>query len=60
MVSWNDRSYAEGANLKELGRERQVPSRIGVRRFVVPVKRDIAYADFPIGKSPTGTKKHRH
>jgi hypothetical protein len=60
MVSWNDRSYDEGANLKELGRERQVPSRIGVQRFVVPVKRDIAYVDFSIGKSLIGTKKHRH
>jgi hypothetical protein len=23
VVSWNDRSYAEGANLKELGAERE-------------------------------------
>jgi hypothetical protein len=35
-------------------------SEFGVRRLVVSVNRDIACADFPIGKSPTGTEKRWH
>jgi hypothetical protein len=37
-------------------RDRTCVSEFGVQRFVVLVNRDIAYADFPIGKSPTGTE----
>jgi hypothetical protein len=54
MVTWVDRSHEEGA---AGGWHRKG---IGVRRFGKAVKHDITYADFPIGKSPTGTRKYRH
>jgi hypothetical protein len=59
MVTWVDRSHEEGA-AGGASAIAGVPSRIGVQRFGEAVKHDITYADFPIGKSPTGTRKHRH
>jgi hypothetical protein len=57
-VTWVDRSHEEGA----AGRASAIaeaPSRIGVQIFGEAVKHDITYADFPIGKSLTGTRKKK-